>query len=803
MTYEPSSFQIPELYYTALFEAMPGCNVLVRNDPPRFTILAATPAYLKQTGYTKEAMIGKGVFDAFPVNQDPQYTGGRDLLASYTHVALQGEPHYLPVQRYDLQNSDGSFTEKYWRISNTPVFSPTGAVAYIIHTAEDITERVQARKEKERLKGIEQAHHVFLQAPLVIGILRGNRHVVELVNQEGLRFWNKTEAIVGRPLLEAIPELRGQAVYEAIDRVFHTGELYQASAVPITSVVDGKEVIKYFDLYYKPLYDEGSPSVSGVFTISNEVSEKVRAQKALEENEAVLQRRVAERTAALEEQKRFMGSILEASLDGIYALRAVRNTEGAVTDFRYLFANNNTATLLHRSVEEIVGASMLTLIPENRSNGFFDLFDRLLQSGEAFQDETHFVTQNIDSWYRFVIVPLDRDTLVVSIEDITEKKQGALQIEAQRNLLDSILKNSSNGISVSRALRDEAGEVVDARTIMANDAAVNYIGLPKEDYLSKTATQLEPNITSSPYYQQCVHTLRTGAPFMMQYLTESTGRWLEVTVSKLDDEHLIHVFTDVTPIKQAQLQLERSVEDLKRSNKNLEEFAYAASHDLKEPVRKIHFFADRLKDSLGERLSPGERAYLERMEVASSRMNTLIEDLLTYSALSQQGVEKEVVDLNELMDQVVSDLDLEIEQRGAVISVPELFTLEGHRWQLQQAFQNVIGNALKYCKPSTAPVITVSCSKLNGWETDRPLSVDEGAKDYYLIRVSDNGIGFDPADAERIFNVFTRLHGRTEYKGTGVGLSIVRKVIENHQGRIWAESQPGEGSVFNIILPAV
>jgi signal transduction histidine kinase len=288
---------------------------------------------------------------------------------------------------------------------------------------------------------------------------------------------------------------------------------------------------------------------------------------------------------------------------------------------------------------------------------------------------------------------------------------------------------------------------------------------------------------------------------MSQYLVESTGRWLELTVSKLDDNHLIHVFTDVTSIKETQLQLERNVEDLKRLNQNLEEFAYAASHDLKEPTRKIHVFTERLKDSLGERLSEMEKKYFERMQLASKRMSTLIDDLLLYSEVSQKTALAETVDMNQVMDQVLSDLDLQVEQKGATIKVDQLFTFTGHRRQLQQAFYNLIGNALKYSRPDVTPVITIKCAIIKGSETGLQLLAEEQAKNYYQITVKDNGIGFEQADAERIFNVFTRLHGMAEYKGTGVGLSIVRKVVENHNGYIWAESQPDQGATFYILLP--
>jgi light-regulated signal transduction histidine kinase (bacteriophytochrome) len=247
-------------------------------------------------------------------------------------------------------------------------------------------------------------------------------------------------------------------------------------------------------------------------------------------------------------------------------------------------------------------------------------------------------------------------------------------------------------------------------------------------------------------------------------------------------------------------ELQVAVEELKRSNQNLESFAYAASHDLKEPVRKIHTFSTRLKDSLSERLTDSEKHYFERMELASKRMGSLIDDLLLYSEVSQAGGLQESVGLNFIVDCVLSDLDLDIEQKGATVRVDKLFVVKGHPRQLQQAFHNLIGNALKYGKPGVPPFIHISCRKLNPDEVI-PVTTARPNDKYYLIEIRDNGIGFDPDDADRIFNVFTRLHGNAEFKGTGIGLSIVRRVIESHNGHIWAESQPGEGAAFKMLLP--
>ncbi|HZI01797.1 MAG TPA: ATP-binding protein, partial [Flavisolibacter sp.] len=474
---------------------------------------------------------------------------------------------------------------------------------------------------------------------------------------------------------------------------------------------------------------------------------------------------------------------------------------GVITDFQYLFANNKIVKLLNLELPEIIGASMLALIPENKTNGFFDLFCKLLQTKESFRGETHFMARGIDAWYDYVVVPVENEMLVVTIEDISGKKRAAMQMEEQSSLLDNILKNSSNGISVTEMIRDESGNVIDARTILANDAAVKYIGLPKDVFLSKTAIELDPDILNSAYGQTCLKTLETAAPSLSQYYMEVTGRWQELTISKMDDDHLIHIFTDITPIKEVQLQLERYVEDLKRSNKNLEEFAYAASHDLKEPIRKVHFFADRLREELRGTLNESQQIYFQKMEQASKRMGTLIDDLLMYSHVSLGMETKEAIDLNQTMKAVLEDLELEILEKRVEIKVGKLPTIKGHQRQLQQLFQNLISNAIKYNKAGIVPQIHITSNVVKGKDTSLPIQADEGNRNYHLLEIRDNGIGFPQEDADRIFNVFTRLHGNAEYKGTGVGLSIARKVAENHNGYICAESRPGEGAIFNVLLP--
>lgn len=407
---------------------------------------------------------------------------------------------------------------------------------------------------------------------------------------------------------------------------------------------------------------------------------------------------------------------------------------------------------------------------------------------------------NILKWYgTSTDITEQREAASVLEQRVKERTQ---ELENQRNLLDNILQNSSNGISVSEMIKDENGRVVDAITILANDAAVNFVGMPRDLYLSQTANELEPGILDSEYGKSCLQTLATGEPTFTQYHMQSSGAWLELTVSKMDDNHLIHIFTDVTPIKEAQLRLEQLVEDLRRTNNNLEDFAYAASHDMKEPIRKIHFFSDRLHHELQGKLNENQSRLFERLQNASRRMGTLIEDLLAYSQATKGIAEQEEINLNEHVKLVLEDLDLEVQQKNAHVRVEELPTLRGNKRQLQQLFQNLLTNALKYSREEIAPEIHIAATLVKGSEVSYYLPSGEDKKPYYyLLQVKDNGIGFHQQDAERIFNVFTRLHTNAEYRGTGVGLSIVQKVVQNHGGFIWAQATPGEGAVFSILFP--
>jgi signal transduction histidine kinase len=333
--------------------------------------------------------------------------------------------------------------------------------------------------------------------------------------------------------------------------------------------------------------------------------------------------------------------------------------------------------------------------------------------------------------------------------------------------------------------------IVDFAFKLTNQAYANYAGTTPELLAGKKVGEIFPGYFDTASFTKPVETFQSGKPdtFEIHYDKDGLDLYNLMSTEKLGDEVIVH-FTDFTELKHLQLELIHKIEELERSNRQLEEFAHATSHDLKEPTRKILVFINQLKHEIQERLNQGELKTFERIESAANRMRALIDDLLTYSQLHQKPQQKEQIDLNEVMKQVMMDLDLIAAQKGAKIVYQNLPAIKGYERQLQQAFLNLVNNAIKYARHDLAPVITVNCTS----------SSEEGKK-YHLIEVADNGIGFEPEYSDKIFQMFARLHDKTKYEGTGIGLSIVKKIIENHDGVISVESKPNVGSKFKIKLP--
>lgn len=277
----------------------------------------------------------------------------------------------------------------------------------------------------------------------------------------------------------------------------------------------------------------------------------------------------------------------------------------------------------------------------------------------------------------------------------------------------------------------------------------------------------------------------------LQQGVNSMTAQLEETVGKLERR--------VTDLNQTKEALNTYAAELERSNRELENYANIAAHDLQEPLRKVQAFGDRIKSRYGETLDERGRDYLERMQSAAARMQVLIQDLLTFSRVTTQGSPFILINLNDVVQGVLTDLEMRIEAAAGRVEVGILPTIEADPVQMRQLLQNLIANALKFHREDTPPLVKIEGQILP--DENNAVNGQKGRLELCRLTVTDNGVGFDEKYLDRIFTVFQRLHGRKEYEGTGIGLAICRKIVERHNGKITARSKPGDGATFIIMLP--
>ncbi|HEU5146833.1 MAG TPA: ATP-binding protein [Chryseosolibacter sp.] len=257
---------------------------------------------------------------------------------------------------------------------------------------------------------------------------------------------------------------------------------------------------------------------------------------------------------------------------------------------------------------------------------------------------------------------------------------------------------------------------------------------------------------------------------------------------------------DVTALRTFEKEQERNIRELNRSNRDLEEFAYIASHDLQEPLRKISMFTERLKAKYDNSLDKEGELFIDRILASANNMRTLIDNLLDFSRANRRSHTFDEVDIKSVLDAVISELELKIEETRAAITFSGTFpVIEAVTSEMSQLFGNILSNAIKFRRPDEKVAIEVRAAKLS--RTEKHVMGLPASQAFYKIEVQDNGIGFEPEYSEKIFQIFQRLNGKSEYPGSGIGLAICKKIVEKHNGLIFAKSQPDEGATFTIVLP--
>ncbi|MFT3909291.1 MAG: CheR family methyltransferase [Ferruginibacter sp.] len=460
-----------------------------------------------------------------------------------------------------------------------------------------------------------------------------------------------------------------------------------------------------------------------------------------------------------------------------------------------------SATKQVNLIESDVGRSIIDISNNFKDLDFINSIKTVLKSGDILVKE---VMMGNDTVFLMNLSPylrLDKsiDGVVISFVDITEVKR-------LDGILNAVFNTSPSGITAKTVVRNEENKIIDFEYMMTNSAANKIMNREEGELVGKRMLEEFP-YTKREHFDRYVNVVETGKPAQFEMQSDN-GEWFEVVCVKMMDG-IVTTSTDITESKQSADMLAKGYEELKTtsqklqstneqlqiSNMDLYQFASIASHDLKEPLRKIMAFGNILEDRIKNKINEQEKNYLEKIIKSSGRMQNLIEDVLTFSRLSNTEISLAETDLTNVVKTVIDDLEITIKYKKAKIKVGKLPVVYAVHAQMQQLFHNLISNALKF-NESKVPSIEIEAVKLNG-ELKEKMGID--AKEYFAVRVKDNGIGFDAEYQEKIFKMFQRLNAN--YSGTGIGLAICKKIMENHKGIIFGESELNKGSVFTILLP--
>jgi PAS domain S-box-containing protein len=513
-------------------------------------------------------------------------------------------------------------------------------------------------------------------------------------------------------------------------------------------------------------------------TLQSEFSGGKGGEEALGESESPLRRKQAEQ--ALRESEGYLRTVLGSIQTGVIVIDAETH--------EIIDANKVASDLIGIAKEKMIGGICHKFIcpkeigqcPITDLGQVIDNSERILLGADG---------KRVPIIKSVVSVALHgRQCLLESFVDITERKRGEEILEKLRRQNELILNSAGEGI---------LGLDREGKHTFVNPAAARMLGYKDEELIGRHSHSIwhhtKPN--GSPYPEeecQILSSYKDGHVHSVAnevfWRKDGRGFPVEYTSTPIIERGIlvgaVVTFTDITERKQAEEALKKKTEELARSNKELEQFAYVASHDLQEPLRMVTSYVQLLSRRYEGKLDGNADEFIAYAVDGATRMQRLINDLLTYSRVGTKGKEFEPTDCERVFEHSLKNLQVAIEEQEAVITHDPLPTVMADHVQLGQLFQNLIGNAIKF-RGKEAPHIHLSArSNGNGW----------------LFSVRDNGIGIALEYAERIFIIFQRLHNREEYPGTGIGLAVCKKIVERHGGHIWVESDPGKGATFYFTI---
>lgn len=739
---------------------------------------------------------------------------------------VTGDPHMVFYAGAPLVDENGFALGSLCVIDKEPRQLTESQLSSLRILSRQVVRLLELRKQTNALRESEHRYRrenaalqtsqkrfetIFNHAPIGLGLLRGPDHIFELVNDRIAQMAGRqVDELQGKPLLEALPELAQQGLKEIFDTVRQTGQRFVAPEIPITLQRNNQAETAYFYASFEPVQEpDGSVSI---VDFSLEITQQLAAQKALQASEA-----------------RFRTIIEQAPM----AIGQLKGREMVIE------LGNAKIFEFWGKDPSITGRRLIDALPELKDQPFVRLLEEVYDTGKPFYG-TGLRAKLIrhdrpeDAYFDFSYTPIRNadeqitGVMVLAIE-VTERVLARQELEKSETRFRGLIQEAPFAMAVY--------ETEDLVISVANQAMVQLWG-KTSDVVGQKLIDAVPELEGQPFIPLLNVVYNTGQTYRTNEQPANLlidGQlqtfWFSFVYQPLLDAQgkpyaILNMAVDVTEKFLARQELQTSEQryrdlaneldqrvqertqellqanhDLQRSNDNLQQFAYIATHDLQEPLRKIQSFSNLLREQFSEQLDEQARYYLDRITVSGARMSMLVKDLFTYSRVATRQVSFGLVSLDAILTSVLDSLAVIIRDRKATVHVNELPVVKGDEEQLYQLFQNLLSNALKFTPADQRPQVSIEYDLLERDQLPPACKLTSPAQLFHQISVRDRGIGFDEKYLDRIFLVFQRLNSKELFPGTGVGLAISQRVVENHGGCLWASSQPSQGATFQIYLP--